>query len=264
MARNRVVKPDFWEDEKLGTISITARFVFIGLWTNSNDYGVVKGNATLLKTRILPYDEIKKGEFEKWLSELEKIKVIVPFIHNGEKFYFIKHFSDHQRVDKPSKSNYPDPPKDVIEEFLNNSRDSSNTLSTLSRDSSDQEEEEVEEKLKEVKEKRRGKKATNPTSEKIFEWSEYVKNSFDEVLTDDDWINAQEKKYPTVDIKKTISEELEYWSSDEGFEKRKGSMNCNWKTTLYKAFKCNWRGVPKRPDGKGKTVAEQKEALLDY
>lgn len=263
MPRSRLIKPDFWEDEKLAEVSRDARLVFIGLWTHSDDYGVVKGHATLLKSRIFPYDEIKKGDFEKWLGELEGIKVILPFTHNGDKFYFIKHFNDHQRVDKPSKSNYPSPPKNILEILASDSRDSSETFESNSRDSSDEEEVEVEEKLNRSR-RGRGSSATPKLSESIREWSEYVKKTFDEIMTDENWISKQEAKYPLVDIRKTIDEELSYWSSDEGFEKRKGKMNCDWKSTLYKSFKADWRYVPKCPDKKGKVVVSQKEALLNY
>jgi hypothetical protein len=276
MARHRVIKPEFWEDEKLGTISIQARLVFIGIWTNSDDYGVVKGHPILLKNRIMPFDDIKKGEFEKWLAELESIKVITPFFHNKEKFYYINHFKDHQKVDKPSKSNYPSPPDDIIKMLATLSRDSLESESTLSRESLESEstlsresidevevEVEVEEKLSR-RGRGRGREPAAPLSKNILEWSEYVKKTFSEILADEIWMSQQEANYPLVDIKKTIQEELDYWASDEGFEKRKGKMNCNWKSALCKAFKADWRCVPKSPDKKGKVQVSQRDALLDY
>lgn len=264
MARNRVIKPDFWEDEKLAKVSHDARLVFIGLWTHSDDFGVVKGHPALLRGRIFPYDEIKKGDFEKWLKELEDIEVIKAFYHNEEKFYFIIHFKDHQKVDKPSKTSYPEPPGDILNSPATLPHDSSETLASDSRDSSDQEEVEVEEKLREEKRRGRGSRANPNLSKNISEWIEYVKKSFGEVLADENWIKDQEQNYPLVDVRKTIAEELNYWASDEGFEKRKGKINCNWKSALCKAFKSDWRLVPKRPDGKGKSRADQKADLLDY
>jgi predicted nucleic acid-binding protein len=48
-----MIKPEFWDDEKLATVSRDARLLFVGLWSNSDDYGVVKGHPAWLKNRII-------------------------------------------------------------------------------------------------------------------------------------------------------------------------------------------------------------------
>jgi len=128
MPRTRSVKPEFWDDEKLATISRDARLTFIGLWTNSDDYGVVKGHPAYLKNKIFPYDDIKPKEFESWLKDLETVKVISPFSHNGEKYYHIRHFLNHQSINHPSKRIYPEPPP-IINDRLPD--DSGRTLGAL-------------------------------------------------------------------------------------------------------------------------------------
>jgi len=113
MARTRVIKPEFWDDEKLCGIIRDARLTFIGLWTNSDDYGVVKGHSNWLKSKIFPYDDIKIEDFEAWLDSLASLGLIFPFNIHGEKYYFIKHFLDHQKVDRPSKVRNPEPPSTI-------------------------------------------------------------------------------------------------------------------------------------------------------
>jgi len=44
MARSRILKPEFWSDEKLALVPREARLTFAGLWTCSDDYGVTKGH----------------------------------------------------------------------------------------------------------------------------------------------------------------------------------------------------------------------------
>lgn len=114
MARLRTVKPEFFGDEKLSTISRDARLTFIGMLIQSDDYGVVKGHPVWLKNSIYPYDDIKLSDFQKWLSEIESMQAIIPFTHNGERFYFIRKFSEHQKVDNPSKWKNPEPPEDIL------------------------------------------------------------------------------------------------------------------------------------------------------
>lgn len=118
MARSRMIKPEFWDDQKLCSISRDARLTFIGLWTNSDDYGVVKGHPAWLKSQIFPYDDIKIQTFQVWLQELEALHVILPFSDNGESFYFIRNFERHQVVNRKSKCRNPQPPCGLIDDSL--------------------------------------------------------------------------------------------------------------------------------------------------
>lgn len=122
MARNRIIKPDFWDDEKLCKITRDARLTFIGLWNNSDDYGVVKGHPGWLKSRIFPYDEdLSLDILKTWLQSLENIRVIIPFMAHDEKYYFIVNFLRHQTIDKPSKTRNPEPPKKILDEYSDSS-----------------------------------------------------------------------------------------------------------------------------------------------
>ena len=98
MPRSRMIKPEFWDDEKLATISRDARLTFVGMWTYADDYGTVKGHPGWLKNKIFPYEEIKAETFQKWLRELEKLNCIVPFSFEGEQYFFIRTFLKHQAI----------------------------------------------------------------------------------------------------------------------------------------------------------------------
>lgn len=113
MARIRTIKPEFWDDEKLASISRDARLLFVGLWNQSDDYGVVKGHPSWLKNKIFPYDDIRPTDFQRWLAELEAIKAILPFVHDQERYYFIRTFKQHQVVNRPSSTRNPTPPDDI-------------------------------------------------------------------------------------------------------------------------------------------------------
>jgi len=55
--------------------------------------------------------DLTLGEFQKWLADLERIGVIEPFSADGESFYYIRNFTDHQKVDRPSKMRNPPCPR---------------------------------------------------------------------------------------------------------------------------------------------------------
>ena len=125
MARSRILKPEFWSDEKLALVPREARLTFAGLWTCSDDYGVTKGHPAWLKSQIFPYDvDLPLEEFGVWLADLERIGVIDPFTANWETFFYIRNFSDHQRVDRPSKMRNPPSPADLLASHSLPSRES--------------------------------------------------------------------------------------------------------------------------------------------
>lgn len=119
MARNRMIKPEFWDDEKLAKTSREARLTYIGLWNFSDDYGVVKGNPSWLKNHIFPYeDSLSIQKFTTILSELSNGHWILPFDHNGESYFYIKNFLAHQTINRPSQQRNPPPPDGIIEDSL--------------------------------------------------------------------------------------------------------------------------------------------------
>lgn len=142
MARSRILKPEFWSDEKLALVPREARLTFAGLWTCSDDYGVTKGHPAWLKAQLFPYDvELPLTEFQEWLADLERIGVIDPFTADGESFFYIRNFSDHQKVDRPSKMRNPPCPRDIL---ARPSRVYRESLATVSRECIDETETETE------------------------------------------------------------------------------------------------------------------------
>ncbi len=137
MARTRTIRPDFWNDETLANVSRDSRLTFVGMWTASDDYGTVRGHPIWLKNQIFPYDILEKNDFIVWLIELETIGVIVPFQVNEEKYYFIRNFLKHQKIDNPSKTRNPQYSPDTSETIaipsLHNSFESKINKSKLNK-----------------------------------------------------------------------------------------------------------------------------------
>lgn len=108
MARIRTIKPDFWTDEKIGTsLKRDERLLFIGLWNLADDQGVLKSSAAYIKGQLFSYDEeLRTQTVTMWLTSIEKALMIVPFILNGESYYIIRTFKDHQLINRPSKPKF--------------------------------------------------------------------------------------------------------------------------------------------------------------
>ena len=110
MARIRCIKPEFWDDQKMALLSRDARLVYVGLWSQSDDHGACRANPTFLKNKIFPHEEIPIEQFSGWLKELKTLKRIKPFSMNGENYFYLPHFKDHQKISHASKMRYPSPP----------------------------------------------------------------------------------------------------------------------------------------------------------
>lgn len=102
MARYRTIKPKFWDDIKISKVSRDARLVFIGMWSFCDDLGVIVAEPVFLKSKILPYDAINSDDFDKLLQELVQHRFLIGINYNKERFFFIRTFSKHQKVDKPN------------------------------------------------------------------------------------------------------------------------------------------------------------------
>lgn len=117
MARNRMIKVDFWGDEKIAKLSLEARLIAIGFLNFSDDFGVIKSNIYWLKSQIFLCDgNITVKKMTKWVEELKKVEYIKEFTaENSEKYFYICKFRKHQRVDKPNFTNKnPEPPPEIV------------------------------------------------------------------------------------------------------------------------------------------------------
>jgi hypothetical protein len=116
MARQRMIKPTFFEDLKIGKLSHSARMLYIGMWVFADDWGVIKGSIPLLKGWIFPFDDISNSQMIEIIGELEAIERIQKFETNGESYFYIPKFNCHQKINRPSETiKNPDPPKELIE-----------------------------------------------------------------------------------------------------------------------------------------------------
>lgn len=102
MARIRTIKPQFWDDAKIGRIPRDARLLYIGLWTFADDLGVVTADPVWLKSKIFPYDRVQIQQLEAWLGLLEKTGFISLLSVKSESFYYLPTFSRHQIINRPN------------------------------------------------------------------------------------------------------------------------------------------------------------------
>ena len=96
MASTRIIKPEFFLDDRLAELSPLERLAFIGMWTIADDDGAMVNRPKRLKVQILPYDEC---DFRSILERLETCGFIAFFGGETEDLFIsIIDFEFHQNL----------------------------------------------------------------------------------------------------------------------------------------------------------------------
>lgn len=189
MPRNRMIKVDFWSDEKVGKLSGRAKLLFIGCWNFADDSGVCRANPLYLRNNIFPYNEsISVLETSSLLQELVESGMVVTGTYSTETYLYIINFKKHQIINRPSSFRY------INDENNNIFSDIHGVLSEYSMTKE-------KEKEKSIKKKKSKIKAAVVTEE------DYILNYFN---------NKSGKNFKTVEANlKPIKQRLAEYSKDE-------------------------------------------------
>jgi hypothetical protein len=105
MPRIRTIKPEFWSDEKLATVSEATLLVAIGLLNLADDEGYFNANPKLIDAFIFPLRESSMSTHGA-ISELTNIGYIEVFkcLKNEKDIGLVKNFLTHQVISRPTAS----------------------------------------------------------------------------------------------------------------------------------------------------------------
>jgi hypothetical protein len=105
MPRIRTIKPEFWSDEKLATVSEATLLVAIGLLNLADDEGYFNANPKLIDAFIFPLRESSMSTHGA-ISELKNIGYIEVFkcLKNEKDIGLVKNFLTHQVISRPTAS----------------------------------------------------------------------------------------------------------------------------------------------------------------
>lgn len=111
MARRiRTIKPELWESEDFTSLPVPARLTFIGLLNYADDYGRFKAVPPLVKAAVWPLDEdVLSADVTEHIDLMVGRGMLRRYEVDGRGYFEFVNWSKHQRVDKPSKSDIPEP-----------------------------------------------------------------------------------------------------------------------------------------------------------
>ena len=108
MARIRTIKPEFWRDESLASVSSDACLLAIGLLNHCDDEGFFNANPKLVESDIFPLRELSNTT-TVLIQELCAIGYIALYQGSDNKTYgHIVNFEKHQVINKKTSSKIKD------------------------------------------------------------------------------------------------------------------------------------------------------------
>ena len=110
MARIRTIKPEFFTSLTITSLPVEARLTFIGLWTHADDEGRCIDDARLIKAALWPLDDRVAADIEADLRALTEASLIVRYRVGDRSFLAVCGWTEHQHINRPSKSKLPAPP----------------------------------------------------------------------------------------------------------------------------------------------------------
>ncbi|HQS15006.1 hypothetical protein [Reyranella sp.] len=114
MARIRTIKPEFPQSESMGNVSREARLLFILLWPLCDDHGKARGSSRLLASLLYPYDKDVPDLIDDWFDELVREGCVIRYEVAGAQYVKVAKWLEHQKIDRPSASKFPDPDEGSI------------------------------------------------------------------------------------------------------------------------------------------------------
>jgi hypothetical protein len=236
MARIRSIKPEFPQSESMGRVSREARLLFVLLWPVCDDHGRTRASSRMLASTLFPYDDGEEGRVRtsgadvgRWLDELERESCIRRYEADGSTYLEICNWLKHQKIDKPSKPQFPEPspsPREDSRESIEGS-----PLEGKGREGSGEE-------------AREGKpRDASPSGSRLpADWQ-----------LPDDWRDWAKAERPDIDAKTEAASFADYWHAKPGKDGRKTDWQATWRNWIRRA-----RGSP--PNGRAVTAAHSPAA----
>jgi hypothetical protein len=116
MARIRSIKPESFQDEKLGPLDPIHRLVWYGLIAQADDEGRLIDNLKIIDAFIFPHSEHSSRATLDLLASMSRVIRYVG--RSGQSIMQIVRWKDHQKIDRPTASRLDAPSPELIEAAL--------------------------------------------------------------------------------------------------------------------------------------------------
>lgn len=226
MARIRSIKPEFPQSESMGRVSRDARLLFVMLWPICDDHGRTRAASRMLASLLFPYDDDAKDLIDGWLDELEREGCIFRYEHGGSTYLEVCNWLIHQKIDKPSKPQFPSPRETV---------ESPREDSSLEGKGEEGKGEEAREETP---------RTASPSGSRLpADWT-----------LPDDWRTWAIAERPDLDVKREADTFRDHWHGKAGKDGRKADWQATWRNWIRRAH-ATQRAANREPATLGRLTA---------
>jgi hypothetical protein len=112
MARKRMIDPSIWTDEGMAELTPRQQLLYIGLFSNADDDGRLKGSAAAIRL-MLPtvYAGATSDEIEGDVAGvLTQMRQLTRYEVEGRQYFAFRNYRHWQSINRPNDSHLPPPP----------------------------------------------------------------------------------------------------------------------------------------------------------
>lgn len=130
--RIRSIKPEWLEDEKLAAMDDVARLLSVSLLLLADDYGRGRAHPNYVAGQVWGYasetdgDAVRKAR--EGLGKLAASGYVRLYEVGGQRYFEVRNWARHQKVDHPGKPRVPPPDSEAREDLARDSRASRERL----------------------------------------------------------------------------------------------------------------------------------------
>lgn len=107
MARNRMIKPEFFTDDALCSIPIEASHLFSGIWCFADDYGAIDYSERAIMGDIYrKRTSLKWKKVQNWIQDLINIGSLIKCSYHAVDYLVVTNWDEHQIINRPSQRTY--------------------------------------------------------------------------------------------------------------------------------------------------------------
>lgn len=109
MARRRMIDPSIWSDEELATLTVRQQLLYVGLFSNADDEGRLKGSPLSIRL-MLPgiYRDLSEAEVRSDLDAVLQVMVhLIRYEVDSREYLEFTNYTRWQRIERPSASPIP-------------------------------------------------------------------------------------------------------------------------------------------------------------
>lgn len=101
---------EIWENPHFAALNYRQRLMVIGLITNADDQGRLRGHPNRIKSLIFSYSSLSRKTIERDLTRIAENETIMLYPARGQPYIQIINWWQYQRMNWAAPSKYPAPP----------------------------------------------------------------------------------------------------------------------------------------------------------